>query len=48
MRNYFNNLLHMLDFCLLHYFLSSNSEASNDALKVSPLHTLFYKTKKIN
>ena len=49
MRNYFKYLLHMLDFCLLHYFLSSDVEAMTDTLKVSSFHTLFYKTfnKKI-
>ena len=36
-------LLHLLDFCLLHYLLSSDSKAM---AKVSKLHTSFYKTKK--
>ena len=36
-------LLHLLDFCLLHYFLSSDSKAM---AKVSKLDTLFFKTKK--
>ena len=36
-------LLHLLDFCLLHYLLSSDSKAM---AKVSKLHTSFFKTKK--
>ena len=36
-------LLHLLDFCLLHYLLSSDSKAM---VKVSELHTSFFKTKK--
>ena len=36
-------LLHLLDFCLLHYSLSSDSKAM---AKVSKLHTSFFKTKK--
>ena len=38
-------LLHLLDFCLLHYLLSSDSKAM---AKVSKLHTSFFKTKKNN
>ena len=34
-------LLHLLDFCLLHYLLSSDSKAM---AKVSKLHTSFFKT----
>ena len=36
-------LLHLLDFCLVHYLLSSDSKAMT---KVSKLHTSFFKTKK--
>ena len=36
-------LLHLLDFCLLHYLLSSDSKAM---AKVSKLHASFFKTKK--
>ena len=36
-------LLHLLDFYLLHYLLSSDSKAM---AKVSKLHTSFFKTKK--
>ena len=36
-------LLHLLDFCLVHYWLSSDSKAMT---KVSKLHTSFFKTKK--
>ena len=36
-------LLHLLDFCLLHYLLSSDSKT---IAKVSKLHTSFFKTKK--
>ena len=36
-------LLDLLDFCLLHYLLSSDSKAM---AKVSKLHTSFFKTKK--
>ena len=36
-------LLHLLGFCLQHYFLSSDSKAM---AKVSKLHTPFFKTKK--
>ena len=36
-------LLHLLDFCLLHCMLSSDSKAM---AKVSKLHTSFCKTKK--
>ena len=36
-------LLHLLDFCLLHYLLSSDSKAM---VKVSKLHASFFKTEK--
>ena len=36
-------LLHLLNFCLLHYLFSSVSKA---IAKVSKLHTSFFKTKK--
>ena len=36
-------LLDLLDFCLMHYLLSSDSKAMT---KVSKLHTSFFKTKK--
>ena len=36
-------LLHLLDFCLLHYLLSSESKAM---AKVSKLHTSILKTKR--
>ena len=36
-------LLHLLDFCLLHYLLSSDSKAM---AKVPKLHASFFKTKK--
>ena len=36
-------LLHLLDFCLLHYLLSSDSKAM---AKVSKLHISFFKTKR--
>ena len=36
-------LLHLLDLCLLHYLLSSDSKAM---AKASKLHTTFFKTKK--
>ena len=36
-------LLHLLDFCLLHYLLSSDSKVM---AKVSKIHASFFKTKK--
>ena len=36
-------LLHLLEFCLLHYLLSSESKAM---AKVSKLHTSIFKTKR--
>ena len=42
-RDHFSYYLHLLDFCLLHYLLSSDSKAM---AKVSKLHTSFFKTKK--
>ena len=38
-------LLHLLDFCLLHYLLSSDSKA---IAKVSKLHTSFLRQKRTN